>query len=142
MIGMNGSFLSNSQLSSLGVAFIYFPSDQIAQQYGGSSRGVGKFYDMYGSSHSAGALMAWAWGVGRLIDAIEKTPACEIDPTRLGVTGCSRNGKGALIAGAFNERIKLTIPQESGSGGAASWRVSDWQRAQGQSVQTLCQLVT
>jgi hypothetical protein len=138
MIGMNGSFLNNSVLSSLGVAVISFPSDQIAQQDGGSSRGKGKFYDMYGSSHSAGALMAWAWGVDRLIDAIEKTPAANIDPNRLGVTGCSRNGKGALAAGAFNERIKLTIPEESGSGGAASWRVSDWQ---GTSVQTLAEIV-
>jgi hypothetical protein len=141
MIGMNGSSLNNSQLSSLGVAVITFPNDQIAQQINASSRGIGKFYDMYGSSHSAGALMAWAWGVDRLIDAIEKTPAANIDPNRLGVTGCSRNGKGALCAGAFCERIKLTIPQESGSGGAASWRVSDWQAAQGQNVQTLSQIV-
>jgi hypothetical protein len=141
MIGMNGSNLNNSTLSSLGVAVITFPSDQIAQQNGGSSRGVGKFYDMYGSGHSAGALMAWAWGVNRLVDAIEKTPACNIDPDRLGVTGCSRNGKGALIAGCFCDRIKLTIPQESGSGGAASWRVSDWQKAQGDNVQTLSQIV-
>ena len=141
MIGCGGSSLSNSTLSSLGVAVITFPNDQIAQQNGGSSRGIGKFYDMYGSSHSAGAMMAWAWGVDRLIDAIEKTPAANIDPTRLGVTGCSRNGKGALIAGCFCERIKLTIPQESGSGGAASWRVSDWQVSQGQNVQTLSQIV-
>jgi hypothetical protein len=142
MIGMNGSSLNNSTLSSLGVAVITFPSDTIAQQTNSSSRGKGKFYDMYGSGHSAGAMMAWAWGVNRLIDAIEKTPAANIDPTRLGVTGCSRNGKGALIAGAFCDRIILTIPQESGSGGAASWRVSDWQKAQGQNVQTLSQIVT
>src|SRR4030042_680842 len=98
---------------------------------------------MYGSTHSAGALMAWAWGVNRLVDAIEKTPAANIDPTRLGVTGCSRNGKGALIAGCFCKRIKLTIPQESGAGGAASWRVSQYQKdVLGQNVQTLSQIVT
>ncbi|HET9055109.1 MAG TPA: hypothetical protein VFM90_13105, partial [Cyclobacteriaceae bacterium] len=60
----------------------------------------------------------------------------------LGVTGCSRNGKGALIAGALDERIALTIPQESGSGGSAAWRVSDAQRTNGQNVQTLSQIVT
>jgi hypothetical protein len=134
MIGVGGSNLNNTQLSSLGVAVITLPNDSIAQQTNSSSRGIGKFYDMYGSGHSAGALMAWAWGASRLIDAIEKTPAANIDPARLGVTGCSRNGKGALMCGAFDERIKLTIPQESGSGGAASWRVSDWQ---GTTVQTL-----
>jgi hypothetical protein len=137
MIGCGNISLDTSVLSSLGVAVINFPSDQIAQEDSASSRGKGLFYDMYGSSHSAGALMAWAWGMDRLIDAIEKTPDANIDPTRLGVTGCSRWGKGALACGAFDERIKLTIPQESGSGGAASWRISDWQAAQGTGVQTL-----
>ena len=92
-----------------------------------------------GSNHPTGALMAWAWGVSRLIDAIEKTPEVRIDAKHLAVTGCSRNGKGALAAGAFDERIALTIPQESGSGGAASWRVSDFQ---GPGVQRLRQIVT
>ena len=121
------SSLDNTQLSNMGVAVITFPSDQIAQENDATSRGIGKFYDMYGSNHSAGALMAWAWGMDRLIDAIEKTPAANIDPKRLGATGCSRWGKGALACGAFDARIKLTIPEESGSGGAASWRVSDSQ---------------
>jgi hypothetical protein len=85
--------------------------------------------------------MAWAWGVSRLVDVIEKTPATRIDPRRLGVTGCSRNGKGAIAAGAFDERIVLTIAQESGSGGSASWRVSDAQLASGTKVQTLSEIV-
>jgi hypothetical protein len=85
-------------------------------------------------------MIAWAWGVGRLIDAIESTPDAQIDPMRLGVTGCSRNGKGALIVGAYEKRIALTIPQESGSGGAASWRVSDWQYKSGTTVQTLMEI--
>jgi hypothetical protein len=85
-------------------------------------------------------MIAWAWGVSRLVDALETTPAAGIDPTRLGVTGCSRNGKGALIAGAFDERIALTIPQESGSGGTASWRISDAQLASGTKVQTLSEI--
>ncbi|HKX32370.1 MAG TPA: BACON domain-containing carbohydrate-binding protein [Blastocatellia bacterium] len=141
MIGVGGSNLNNSVLSSLGVAIINFPNNDIAQQNGPGSRGLGKFYDLYGRGHSAGALMAWAWGVSRLIDALEKTPAANIDPTRLGVTGCSRNGKGALTVGAFDERIKLTIPQESGSGGSGTWRVSDWMTSQGQETQTLSEIV-
>ncbi len=133
--------LDSSAFSSMGVSIIYFPNDTIAQQVDASSRGIGEFYDMYGSDHSAGALMAWAWGVDRLIDALEKTPEANIDPTRLGMTGCSRNGKGALVAGAFCDRIKLTIPQESGAGGAASWRVSQYQRdVLGQNAQWLAEI--
>lgn len=142
IIGMNASNLNNTALRNRGVAIINFPTDEIAAQQNTGSRGQGKFYQLYGSGHAAGALTAWAWGVSRLIDAIEKTPGSNIDPRRIGVTGCSRWGKGALIAGALDERIKLTIPQESGSGGAASWRISDWQRSNGQNVQTLSQIVT
>ncbi len=103
-----------------GVAVINFNNDDIAAQNDGSSRGQGKFFTLYGSNHSAGAMTAWAWGVSRIIDALEMTPSANIDLTRIGVSGCSRNGKGALVAGAFDTRIALTIPQESGSGGAVN----------------------
>src|SRR5690606_16889802 len=142
VIGIGQSYLQNDELLSMGVAIINFPNNALAEQVNGESRGEGSFYDIYGSDHSAGAMMAWAWGVSRLIDALETIDDSQINAARLGVTGCSRNGKGALIAGAFDERIALTIPQESGSGGAASWRVSDAQVAAGRNVQTLRQIVT
>lgn len=123
------------------VGTITFNNNDVAAQDGGGSRGRGKFYDLYGSSHSAGAMTAWAWGVARIIDAIAATPAVGIDATRIGVTGCSRNGKGALVAGALEPRIALTLPQESGSGGSACWRISDWQKSRGQNVQTASQIV-
>lgn len=47
-----------------------------------------------------------------------------IDMKHLAMTGCSYAGKLALFAGAFDERIALTIAQENGGGGAPSWRVS------------------
>ncbi|KAI9149017.1 4-O-methyl-glucuronoyl methylesterase [Paramyrothecium foliicola] len=123
------------------VATIVFNNNEIGQQDGQGSRGRGKFYDLYGSGHSAGALTAWAWGVARIIDALEKTPAAGIDPTRVGVTGCSRNGKGAMVAGALEPRIALTLPQESGAGGSACWRIANWQKQQGANVQTATQIV-
>jgi hypothetical protein len=118
-----------------GVATIIF-NDDMGQQSGGGSRGTGKFFALYGSGHSTGSLMAWAWGVSRIVDALEITPTARINPQRVGVTGCSRNGKGALVAGAFDTHIALTIPQESGSGGSACWRLSDYQKSQGTDVQT------
>ncbi|KAG6868395.1 hypothetical protein C0993_003631 [Termitomyces sp. T159_Od127] len=53
----------------------------------------------------------------------------------------SRNGKGALVAGAFETRIALTIPQESGSGGAGCWRISDDMLASGIDTQTASEIV-
>jgi hypothetical protein len=142
IIGMGAMSLNNDELRRMGVALITFPNNLVAEQKNAGSRGKGGFYDLYGSDHTAGAMTAWSWGVSRLVDALAQTPAARIDAGRLGITGCSRNGKGAIVAGAFDERIKLTIAQESGSGGAAGWRISDAQKAAGQNVQTLSQIVT
>lgn len=118
IIGFGGGSLGSSY-SGLGVATIKFNPDDLAPE---ASRGSGSFYKLYGSNHSAGALMAWAWGISRVIDALAVTPEAGIDVHHLGVTGCSRWGKGALVAGAFDARFALVIPQESGSGGASNWR--------------------
>ena len=124
-----------------GVAKITLNVDDLALQNDQSSRGVGKFFQLYGTDASAGALSAWAWGVSRVIDALEMVPSANINTQRLGVTGCSRNGKGALVAGALDERIALTIPQESGSGGAGCWRLSDYETTQGLVTQTASEIV-
>lgn len=127
-----------------GVATITFNNDNFAAQGGSGSRGQGLFYTLHGNSHSAGALTAWAWGVARIVDALEQLGAAKtgVDPARVGVTGCSRNGKGAFVAGALDKRIALTIPQESGAGGAACWRISDLESAAGKNIQTARQIVT
>lgn len=71
-----------------------------------------------------GVLTAWAWGFHRTLDAINMTVP-EIDPTRVGVTGCSRLGKGALAAGLFDDRITVTMPMSSGVQGMGPYRY--WQ---------------
>jgi len=126
-----------------GVAIITLDVDEIAAQVDTSSRGQGLFYDLYGADATASAMMAWAWAVSRIIDALESLQDdAFIKVERIGVTGCSRNGKGALVAGAFEPRIALTIPQESGSGGDACWRLSDAEQAAGNVVQTASEIVT
>jgi endo-1,4-beta-xylanase len=72
------------------------------------------------SELDCGALMAWAWTVHRTVDALEKMP--EIDAEKIVITGHSRYGKAALIAGAFDERIALTVPSHSGCAGCAPYR--------------------
>ncbi|KAI1401728.1 carbohydrate esterase family 15 protein [Hypoxylon fuscum] len=125
------------------VGTVAFNNDQFASQASGSSRGQGAFYTLFGNTHTAGALTAWAWGVDRVIDGLEQLGADKtgIDPKRLGTTGCSRNGKGAFIVGALANRIALTLPQESGSGGAACWRISDDEHNKGKNIQTAGEII-
>ncbi|KAJ7449611.1 hypothetical protein FB451DRAFT_1343160 [Mycena latifolia] len=138
IIGMGGISIP----SPAGVAIINFDNEGMANQDSSpASRGKGLFFNLYGSNASAGAMIAWAWAVRRIMDALEKTPAAKINVARVGVSGCSRNGKGALVAGAFESRIVLTIPQESGSGGTDTWRISDSILANGTSTQTASEII-
>jgi hypothetical protein len=90
----------------------------------------GIFYQLYpyGRTYDeqTGVLMAWAWGVSKVIDAVAADAAganaMKIDPANTMVTGVSRCGKAAAIAGAFDSRIKVTVPASSGTSGVASFR--------------------
>jgi endo-1,4-beta-xylanase len=80
---------------------------------------TGAFYTLYPDS-PAGVLMAWAWGFQRVVDALSSLRELRVD--RLAVTGHSRYGKAALVAGALDERIALTVPASSGLGGTGNYR--------------------
>lgn len=89
-------------------------------------RGEEPINKLYPEHVAIGAYSAWPWGVSRLIDGLEIVgEGSRIDLSHIGITGCSFAGKMALYAGAFDERIALTIAQEPGGGGMNSWRVSE-----------------
>ena len=127
VIGMNtptGSLPANF-FSERGIATITFRANEVASTgFGGINYASGNFMKLYPEA-TAGYMIRWAWGVSRIIDALEALPEANIDLSKIAVTGCSFQGKMALYAGAFDERIALTIPQESGGGGTISWRYSD-----------------
>lgn len=84
------------------------------------------FYTLYPELWGQiGNYSAWSWGISRLIDGLEIVQAqMNADLSKISVTGCSYAGKMALFGGAFDERIALTVVQESGGGGINSWRLS------------------
>ncbi len=61
-------------------------------------------------------LMRRGWAAGRCVDYLATVAAA--DSTRILLTGHSRNGKQALMAAAFDERISAVISTSSGAGGA------------------------
>lgn len=126
VIGMGGAYgsLPRDIFESRGVAGIPFNFGQVMAHT--QTRGNEPINRLYPEHTAIGAYSAWPWGVSRLIDGLELVAdELPIDLSRLAVTGCSFAGKMALFSGALDERIALTIAQESGGGGAAAWRVSE-----------------
>ena len=122
VISMDGSGVPTSIFSSSGVATMDFTSSQLVPSSFSVTRGAGDYFKIY-PDNNTGAMIEWAWGVSRLIDGLQKTASTnKIDTTHIAVKGCSYAGKMALYVGAFDERVALTIPEESGGGGEASWR--------------------
>ena len=122
-IGRGSGSLPAEIFASRGIAQIPFNFVQVMVH--SQKRGNEPINQLYPELVSMGAYSAWSWGVSRLIDGLELvSKELSIDLKHLAITGCSFAGKMALFAAAFDERIALTIAQESGGGGAAAWRVS------------------
>jgi hypothetical protein len=127
-IGMNSPYgsVTTSDFTSRGIVGITFSHDQVSTYNNATNNDP--FFKLYPNQNvdNTGQYAAWAWGVSRIIDGLYKVQSSlNVDLNHICVTGCSYAGKMALFAGAFDERIALIIAQESGGGGATSWRYTN-----------------
>lgn len=121
--------LDEPYYSSQGYAQVKFTYTDVAAD---ALTPSGIFYELYPHDASKygdrGTSIAWAWGASRVLDALEYLDkndpnlAGKLDLTRIGVTGSSRLGKTALVAGMLDERFGVTAPMQSGSGGVGTYR--------------------
>lgn len=91
----------------------------------GFKSGVFGLFDPKGRPRAGdawGAVAAWSWGASRVIDALADEPRLQGVPWA--VAGHSRGGKAALWCGAQDERVALTISNDSGCTGAALARTT------------------
>lgn len=112
-----------------GYAFAEFNRVEIAHDPGGPPADLA----LPLAAAQAGTLASWAWAYHRVVDVL-----CSlewIDAAAITIVGHSRGGKAALLAGATDERIALTSANNSGAGGAGSWR------HQGPGAETLADLL-
>lgn len=78
-----------------------------------------KFIDVY-PDYDFACIARWAWAAMRAVDYLYTLP--EVDPNRIGITGHSRNGKQALLATAFDERIGAVVGSSGTTGECLPWR--------------------
>ena len=123
-IGRSTGALPEQLFDKRKIAQITFDFTQVMSHT--QKRGNEPINRLYPEQTEMGSYCAWSWGISRLIDGLEKVEKkSRIDLSHLAISGCSFAGKMALFAGAFDERIALTIAQEPGGGGVTAWRVSE-----------------
>jgi dienelactone hydrolase len=106
-----------TQVIERGYAFAGFVYHDIDNDNANRSDGVCPHYP----GNDWGTIAAWAWAAMRMVDYLQTVP--EIDSARIVITGHSRCGKAALLAGALDTRIAIVAPHSSGAGGSGSYRV-------------------
>lgn len=123
-IGRSTGALPEQLFDKRKIAQITFDFTQVMSHT--QKRGNEPINRLYPEQTEMGSYCAWSWGISRLIDGLEKVgKKSRIDLSHLAISGCSFAGKMALFAGAFDERIALTIAREPGGGGVNAWRVSE-----------------
>ncbi len=82
--------------------------------------------------HACGKIGLWAWAAMRVLDYAMTRE--ELDHARISMTGHSRLGKTALLAGALDERFYCAFSNDSGCSGAAIARGNT-----GETVAKICE---
>jgi dienelactone hydrolase len=92
---------------------------QAADPYYGEEDDSEKFIELY-PEYDFATLARWAWAGSRAVDYLVTLP--EVDASKIGITGHSRNGKQAVMAAAFDERIAAVIASGGNTGEGNAWR--------------------
>lgn len=78
------------------------------------------YEEIWWPEYDFSTIMRWGWAASRAIDYLYTLE--EINKNQIALTGLSRNGKMALWAAAYDERIKAVVPISGGTGGENPFR--------------------
>ncbi len=114
-------YMPLEEITDNGFAIFSFCYDDVTKDDDNFRDGVCKILKPNRRRRNApGKLAIWAWAAMRIMDYIEGLDYIDLD--NVAVVGHSRLGKTALLAGAFDNRFKYSISNDSGCGGAALTR--------------------
>jgi dienelactone hydrolase len=78
-----------------------------------------RYIELY-PEYDFSCLGRWGWSASRAVDYLYTLP--EVEKSQIGLAGHSRNGKQALAAAVFDERIGAVILSSGNTGEAEPWR--------------------
>lgn len=114
-------YLPSEELCDAGFAVFSFCYNDVTKDNGDFKNGIAPIFRRGRAKQtSPGKIAMWAWAAMRVMDYVQTLD--EIDTENVAVVGHSRLGKTALVAGAFDERFKYVISNDSGCSGAAITR--------------------
>lgn len=114
-------YYPTEEICDRGYAVFSFCYKDVTSDDGDFKNGIAKLFAKGKRKKDApGKLVMWAWAAMRVMDYIEILDNIDLD--NVAILGHSRLGKTALIVGAFDERFKYAISNDSGTSGAAAAR--------------------
>lgn len=114
-------YIPSEEIIDRGYAVFSFCYNDVTEDYKDFKNGVAKYLvPSRKNQNAAGKIAIWAWAAMRVMDYVETLD--NIDKDNIAVIGHSRLGKTALLAGAFDDRFKYVISNNSGCSGAAILR--------------------
>lgn len=125
-------YLPVEEICDQGFAIISFCYEDVSSDNDDFSSGLSKFFYKNEEYRDFGKVLVWSWAAMHVMDYVQTLD--EIDKENVAIVGHSRLGKTALLTGAYDERFKFTISNNSGQSGAAISRKKD-----GEKIKNICE---
>lgn len=117
--GEANKYMPSEEILERGYALFTFCYNDVSRDNNDFKDGIAKYLVKSRRKNTApGKIALWAWAAMRVMDYIEVL-GDDIDLDNVAIIGHSRLGKTALVTGAFDERFKYVISNDSGCAGAA-----------------------
>lgn len=114
-------YLPTEEIIDNGFAVFSFGYTNVTSDNGNFKTGIAPIF-RHGriKQNAPGKIAIWAWAAMRVMDYIQTLDS--IDKDNVAIVGHSRLGKTALVCGAYDDRFKYVISNDSGCSGAAITR--------------------
>ncbi len=121
-------YMPSEEIVDNGFATFSFCYKDVTSDNGNFKNGIAPYFRKgRRRQNDPGKIAMWAWAAMRVMDYIETLDS--IDLNNVAVIGHSRLGKTALLTGAFDNRFKYVISNDSGCSGAAITRGKEGESA-------------